>query len=275
MIGIFDSGFGGLTVLKALRKGLPEYDYIYFGDNARAPYGSKSEEVIYAYTKEAVDFLFKNGAEIIILACNTASAKALRRIQNEFLPQNHPDKKVLGVLIPAAEKAAEMVKIGGARRIGIIGTKSTISSGAYEYEIRKSLEKEGVSNKIEILAKASPLLVPLVEEGWVSKPETKTILRKYLSPLKSANVDVLILGCTHYPVLLPIVKRIMGRKCQIVDAPEAVLEKFSLYMKKHEGIDKKLKKGGGIIFYTSDDPGLFKANGKKFLEEDIKKVYKI
>lgn len=277
MIGIFDSGFGGLTVLKALRRDLPDYSYIYFGDNARAPYGSKSEGVIYEYTKEAVDFLFKKGAEMALLACNTASSKALRKIQTEFLPGHYPDKKVLGVLIPAAEEAVEiMKKRTGVKKfkIGIIGTKSTISSGTYNEEIKKAMEKQGLDAKVEIISKATPLLVPLVEEGWAGKPETKTILRKYLSPLKAANADILILGCTHYPILLPLIKRIMGRKCLIINTPEAVSKKLADYLNRHEEIENKLEKKGNSYFYTSDDPALFKNNGEKFFGEKIIKVIK-
>jgi glutamate racemase len=278
MIGIFDSGFGGLTVLKALRREMPEYNYIYFGDNARAPYGSKSEEVIYRYTEEAVDFLFKKGAEVIILACNTASAKALRKIQQEYLPDNYPDKKVLGVLLPAAEKVTEIIKEnsknGIKSKVGIIGTRATINSGTYNEEIENAIIRERIKGKIDIVSKATPLLVPLIEEGWIKKPETKTILRKYLSPFKAANVNVLILGCTHYPIIEPIIKKMCGRKCNIVDTPGAVVEKFGKYLERHPELQKKLAMQGQVVYYTSDDPNMFKLNGQKFIGSEIKKVFK-
>ena len=220
MIGVFDSGYGGLTILEAFLGRLPKYDYIYLGDNARAPYGSKSQEVIYNYTREAVDFLFKQGCEFIVIACNTASSKALRKIQQEFLKENYPDRRVLGMVIPVAEAATDCyspLKRGESRlvgtrgvskalRIGVIGTRATIESGTYEIELKK------LNPKLKIFQKACPLLVPLVEEGWIKKPETKTILKKYLQELKGKNLDSLVLGCTHYPFLHDQIQRVMGRK---------------------------------------------------------------
>ena len=172
MIGVFDSGFGGLTILKELLNKLPQYNYIYLGDNARAPYGSKSQDVIYNYTKEAVDFLFSQGCELIIIACNTASAKALRKIQQEYLPNKYPDKKVLGVVIPAVEIAAETINHKN-KKVGVIGTRSTIESKVYEKELNK------LAKDIEIFSQSCPLLVPLVEEGMLKRVETKMILKKY------------------------------------------------------------------------------------------------
>jgi glutamate racemase len=276
MIGIFDSGYGGLTVLRALRRGMPEYGFLYFGDNARAPYGSKSDSLIYDYAKEAVDFLFENGAGLILFACNTASAKALRKIQEEYLPKRYPDKKVLGVLIPAAEKAVELANNSFIRskkiRIGIIGTKATISSGTYEAEIIKTLKNKGLTKKIEIISRAAPLLVPLVEEGWINKPETKMILRRYLSPLKSANIDILILGCTHYPILFPAIKRLIGKKCLIIDTPAVILEKLQDYLQRHQEIDKILLRSGQVKIFTSDDPSMFKNNAKRFFGSDFEQI---
>ena len=190
MIGVFDSGFGGLTVLKEFLKVLPDYDYIYLGDNARAPYGNKSDEVIYNYTKQAVDFLFKSGCKLIIIACHTASAKALRKIQQEYSPEFYPDKRVLGVVTPVVEEA---IKLSRYHKLGIIGTMATINSGVYKKELEK------LRDDLEIFGQACPLLVPLVEEGWIGKPETNKILKKYLQPLKIKQTDTCLLYTSPSP----------------------------------------------------------------------------
>jgi len=269
MIGVFDSGFGGLTILKELVKKLPQYDYVYLGDNARAPYGGKSQDVIYNYTKEAVDFLFFQGCELIIIACNTSSAKALRKIQREYLPAAYPDKKVLGVIIPAAEVAAEKINSSGKNRIGVIGTRSTIESKAYERELSKFIKDP------EIHAQACPLLVPLVEEGMLKRVETKMILKKYLRPLKEKKIDVLILGCTHYPFLLDKIEKIMGKSVKIINTPEAVGIKLEDYLKRHKETEEKLKKSRGRLFFTTDSEDKFISFSRKYLPEteiDVKKI---
>jgi len=274
MIGVFDSGFGGLTILRAFvgyknkdrGPSLGGYDYVYLGDNARTPYGNKSEEVIYNYTAEAVNFLFKAGCRIIVVACNTASAKALRRIQREWLPERYPDRKVLGVLIPIAEAAAETTRTG---RIGIIGTRATIESGAYERELNKL--KPG----LEIFSRPAPLLVPLVEEEWLGKPETRMILKKYLRPFKVKRIDTLILGCTHYEFLYKDTVRIMGKNCKVLDSPGIVADKFLKYLARHPEIETKLSKNKKRIFYTTDDPGKFKNFGNKFLNMGVNEVKRI
>ena len=263
MIGVFDSGFGGLTVLKEFLDKLPQYDYIYLGDNARAPYGNKSEEVIYEYTKEAVDFLFKEGCELIIIACNTASAKALRKIQQEFLPLSYREKKVLGVIIPVVEAAVELNNV---ERIGLIGTRATIESKTYEKELN------GFKKDITIYSQSCPLLVPLIEEGWLKRAETKKILKKYLRPLKEKKIDVLILGCTHYPVLTKEIKQIMGRRIEVLNAPGIVADKLANYLYRHPEIERKLSKNGKRLFYTTDSIERFKEMGKRFLGEDIGEV---
>ncbi len=280
MVGIFDSGLGGLTILKAFLDKLPEYDYVYLGDNARAPYGNKSQDLIYQYTQEAVDFLFKKGCELTIIACNTASAKALRKIQQEWLPKSYPDKRVLGVVIPVAEEVAEIIKKNPKKnKLGIIGTRSTIESGVYE----KELKKLGV--KAEIYKQACPLLVPLAEEGWAKKKETKMILRYYLRGLKKQRVNNLILACTHYPILLKQIKSVMGPQCQVLDSPKFVAEKLEDYLGRHPEIDKKLSKNTPAthacagqakrIFYTTDDVNRFEELGQRFLGSEIKEVEKI
>ncbi|RLC36380.1 glutamate racemase [Candidatus Falkowbacteria bacterium] len=271
MIGVFDSGFGGLTVFKELIKVLPEYNYIYLGDNARAPYGNKSEDLIYEYTRSGVDFLFKKGCQLIIIACNTASAKALRKIQQEYLPENYPNRKVLGVIIPAAETVWELIKEENKQsqpiKIGIIGTKATIKSKVYEKELRKK------TDNLEIFSKSCPLLVPLVEEGWTGKRETKMIFKKYLRPLKEKKIKYLILGCTHYPFLLKQIKQIMG-KTLIINTPEAVAIKTAEYLDKHKNLEKKLIKNKKQLFLTTDSPKEFKNFCLKLFKNkiDIEKI---
>ncbi len=266
MIGVFDSGLGGLTILKEFLAQLSGYNYIYLGDSARAPYGNKSQEVIYNYTSEAVDFLFKRNCELIIIACNTASAKALRKIQQEWLPKHAPAKRVLGVVIPVAEEA---VKTSRYNRIGIIGTRATIESKTHEQELNK-LKKD-----LEIYTQACPLLVPLVEEGWAGKPETNMILKKYLRPLKAKKIDTLILGCTHYPFLYKDIVRIMGKNCQVLDAPKIIADKLADYLKRHPEIEEKLSKKQKKFFYTTDDPARFKQFSAKFLNNSVNEVEKI
>lgn len=266
MVGVFDSGYGGLTILKGFLEKLPNYDYIYLGDNARAPYGSKSQEVIYNYTREAIDFLFKQGCELIIIACNTSSAKALRKIQKDFLPEKYPDKRVLGVIIPIVEEAAKLTK---SKKVGVIGTRATIGSGSYEMEIKK------LNNRLEVYGQPCPLLVPLVEEGWLKKPEAKMILKKYLRPLKQKQVDTLILGCTHYPFLIDDIKRIMTKRVKVLNSPEIVAAKLADYLVRHPEIEKKLGRNKKRIYYTTDDPVRFKNFGEKFLENEIKTIRKI
>ncbi|MBU0722385.1 glutamate racemase [Patescibacteria group bacterium] len=265
-IGVFDSGFGGLTMFKEFLKVLPDYDYIYLGDNARAPYGNKSDEVIYNYTKQAIDFLFKQDCELIIIACHTASAKALRKIQQEYLLKNYSDKKVLGVVVPIVEEA---IKLSRYHKLGIIGTKATINSDAYKKELEK------LRSDLKIFQQACPLLVPLVEEGWVKKPETKMILKKYLLPLKVKQIDTLILGCTHYLFLIKDIIRIMGKNVKIINPAIAVAEKLAIYLDKHKDLEKKLSKNKKIIFYTTDDVIKFKELGQRFLGKSIENINKI
>ncbi len=265
IIGVFDSGLGGLSVFKHFIKRLPGFNYIYLGDNARVPYGGKSREVIYEYTKEAIDFLFDKGANLIIIACNTASAEALRKIQQEYLPQRYPGKKVLGVIRPLAEAAS---KTGRLNKVGIIGTKATINSNVYKTEIKK------LNPKIKVYQISAPLLVPLIEEGWAHKPETKNILKSYLKPLKEKNLDALILGCTHYPFLLKEAKKIMGPKCFIPNTGEIIARSLEDYLKRHPELNIKTEKKPTIRFYTTDNIEQFKKLGEKFLGQKIKQIEK-
>jgi len=266
MIGVFDSGLGGLTVLSAFFRRLPQVDYLYVGDNARAPYGNKSLDLIYDYTRQAVEFLLKSGCVLIILACNTASANALRKIQQEWLPLHYPDRRVLGVVIPLAEAGVHVTRYG---RIGVIGTRATIESGVYEQELGK------LRGDLKVYGLPCPLLVPLVEEGWVGRPETNRILKKYLRHLKDRKVDTLLLGCTHYPFLQKDIVRIMGKTCKVLDGPEIIADKLEDYLQRHPEIESRVTKNGKRAFFTTDDPERFQLLGEKFLSQRLPEVEKL
>lgn len=267
MIALFDSGYGGLTVFKPLIKRLPQYEYLYLGDNARAPYGNHTPENIKLFAEQAVEYLFEKGARLIIFACNTASSVALRHVQQKYLngakEQNH---KILGVLIPVAEEVSCCSKSG---KIGVVGTRATINSRAYDTEIHK------LQANFRVYSQACPLLVPFIEEGWHAKPEARSILKKYSRPLKSCNIDTLILGCTHYPLMSRDFKRFFGKKVRILESGPIVADSLAGYLKRHPEIEKKLKKGSKREFLTTDDPGKFKEFAEKHLGMKIKLPQKI
>ncbi len=266
MIGVFDSGLGGLSVLKYFLKSLPDYNYIYLGDNARVPYGSRSADTIYNYTKEAMDFLFSKKCEIVIIACNTVSAVALRKLQQEYLPKNYPKKRILGIIRPLAEYTVNNKNI---KKLGIIGTKATINSRVYEKEILK------LNCKIKIIKQKAPLLIPLIEEGWIKKPETKMILKKNLRKLKIKQVDGLVLACTHYSFLLKYIQNIMPKKCEIFNSGEIITESFKKYINKHIELKIKKSKNPSREFFTTDSVSEFKEMGEKFLGKQIKNIKKV
>jgi glutamate racemase len=257
IIGVFDSGLGGLSVMKHFLQKLPQYDYIYLGDTARVPYGNHSQDRIYQYTLEAVEFLFAQGCQLIILACNTASSQALRKLQSELLPKKYPDRRILGVIVPLAEEVTHF------KNIGIIGTRATINSQAYEQEIRK-INPEAIIN-----SQSTPLLVPLIEEGGVSEDIIHKILKKYLRPLKSKRIDYLILACTHYPFLLKNIRRLIGKQCVVPDPGEIVANKLKDYLERHLEFSTKNKKTGSRQFFVTDNPASFIANGEKFLGQKM------
>jgi glutamate racemase len=260
-IGILDSGLGGLFILKEIIKKLPQYDYIYLGDNARTPYGNRSQEVIYKFTEQAVDFLFKQECQLIIIACNTASAEALRKIQQEWLPEVMGNEyRVLGVIRPVIEKAVKVAK----KRIGVIGTKGTVASKSYIQEIAK------LDSKIEVLQQACPLLVPLVEEGWQKSDVAKKVLRTYLKPLKLAKVDTLILGCTHYPILYKEIQGVMGPRTKVLHSGEIVAGSLADYLARHPEIDSKLDKTSKNIFYVTDLSAHYQKLGEEWFGRGIK-----
>ncbi|QQS58995.1 glutamate racemase [Candidatus Peregrinibacteria bacterium] len=267
MIGIFDSGFGGLTTVRELRRILPQYDILFLGDSARTPYGSRSTSAVTRFTEEGVQRLFAEGAKIVLVACNTASADALRYLQSKY-----PHQKTLGVLIPAAEEALAQTRFG---RIGVLATRGVVASKNYEKELNKltSLLYHPADTRAEQIPKITsapaPLLVPLVEEGWIKKPETRMILRKYLRPLKEANIDTLILGCTHYPLLLQEFQRKMGKQCVIINSGVAQARNFVNYLSRHREIEQTLSQNGVCRFLTTDDATRFRELGSRFLGETI------
>lgn len=269
VIGVFDSGYGGLTILKEILKTLPQYDYCYLGDNARAPYGNRSKETVTQFTDEAVRFLFDRGARLIIIACYTASALALRELQEKYLrnpKSKYRDRKILGVIRPVVEQAVHESKSG---RIGVVGTRGTIASKAFETELKNQ------KSTITVVTQACPLLVPLIEEHWHTKPEARMILRKYLRPAKSHNIDTLILGCTHYPLMLGDFKRMMGKRTRILDNGKIVAASLKNYLSRHPEIERQLERDGKRIFCTTDDPERFQEFTKTFARITITSPQKI
>ena len=267
MIGVFDSGYGGLTVLKEFFRELPEYDYVYLGDNARAPYGNRSHEAVKSFTEEAVQYLFKEGCELIIVACNTASSQVLRELQEEYLrAPKVKDRKILGVIRPMVEEAVRLNKTG---RVGVVGTRGTISAKSYDAEL-KALKPD-----IQVYSQDCPLLVPLVEEGWSHKPEGRMILRKYLQRMKTYNVDTLILGCTHYPFLLREFRQIMGKRVQVPHPGEIIASSLKAYLKNHPEIEALLTKNGTRRFLTTDSPERFQEIGGRFMGAPLQAVEKV
>jgi len=264
LIGVFDSGLGGLSVLKKFLSNVPGYSYIYLGDNARVPYGNKSPETIYNYTVEAVDFLFKQNCHLVIIACNTASAQALRKLQQEWLPKHYPNRRVLGVIKPLAEAAAN----NNFKKIGIIGTTATINSETYPKEIHE------LNSKLKVYGQAAPLLVPLIEDGRINNPETKLILESYLKPLQVKKIDSLILACTHYPHLEKEIKKILGENVVVPDTGKIIAASLTDYLIRHKEL-KITKTKTTCDFYTTDNPKMFKDLAEKFLGQKIKKVQQI
>lgn len=256
MIGVFDSGLGGLTIYRTLSKKLPAYRYLYLGDNARVPYGSRSNEIIYRYSQEAVDFMFKKGCVLIILACNTSSAVALRRLQQEYLPRHYPHRRILGVLIPAAEEAILKTRN---KRIGVIGTEATIGSHTFLSELLK------LDPKIKVYEKACPLLVPIIEAGELNWSGLNDILKKYLKPLKEKKIDTLILGCTHYALIKNQIKKIMGKDVTLISEDEIIDFKLKNYLKRHPEIERKLQKGGKDLLLVTAKSQKFNKISRLFM----------
>ncbi len=245
MIGVFDSGFGGLTILRNIVQDLPEYDYLYIGDNARVPYGDRSERIVYEFTKQAVAFLFRQGCPLIIIACNTASARALRRIQQEYLPKTYPDRRVLGVVRPSVEEVVERTT---SNKVGLLATERVVTSRAYIKEISK------LNPSIDIFQQACPLLVPIIEAGEQDWEGTEMIVERYLKELfdQDRGIDTLLLACTHYPILYQTFKRHVPSNVIIFEQGPIVAKKLKDYLLRHPEIEKRLTKSATRIFFTTD-----------------------
>lgn len=241
-IGVFDSGLGGITILKELFNELPLYNYIYLGDNARVPYGNRSPEIIYEFTRQAVDFLFKKDCQLVIIACNTSTTTSLRKIQHEYLPKFYPDRRVLGVVKPVVEEMAEKKY----KKIGVIGTKATVNSGAFVREINKILPQS------QVFQQACPLLVPFIEDGSKNKKILDLILREYLEDLRSKDINSLILACTHYELLKNEIQTVVGNKVAVLSEGRIVAKKLKEYLNNHKEIEKKLEKQSRREFYVTD-----------------------
>ena len=262
-IGVFDSGFGGLTVLKEIVKQLPNYDYLYLGDNARAPYGSRSFETVYEYTLECVKQLFAMDCELVILACNTASAKALRNIQQHDLPKIAPEKRVLGVIRPTTEVVGKLSKTG---HVGVLGTTGTITSNSYPIEIEKFYPN------ITVHQEACHMWVPIVENNEIESEAADLFIQKNLSNLlaKDKNIDTIILGCTHYPLLIRKIKKHLPSNIILVSQGEIVAEGLADYLKRHPEMEERCSKGKSIEFYTTDSPENFDKAASMFYGKEVR-----
>jgi glutamate racemase len=261
-IGIFDSGYGGLTILHGIRQLLPEYDYLYLGDNARTPYGTRSFEVVYEFTRQAVEKLFEMGCHLVILGCNTASAKALRSIQQNDLPKLDPNRRVLGVIRPTAEVIGSLTHN---RHVGIFATEGTIKSESYNLEIHKLFPD------IQVSGVACPFWVPLVEYNEADSPGADYFVKKRIDQLLRLDpqIDTVILGCTHYPLLLPKIHKYMPRGIRIIAQGEYVATSLQSYFQRHPDMEQRCTKNGQTRYLTTENPERFKEQAQIFLHEDI------
>lgn len=261
-IGVFDSGYGGLTILSELKKSLPEYDYLYLGDNARSPYGTRSFDVVYEFTLEAVEFLFAQGCELIILACNTASAKALRTIQQQILPNKYPGKRVLGVIRPTSEIVGNFSK---SKHIGIVATEGTIKSESYLIEIEKFFPELNVSQK------ACPMWVPLIENALHETEGGKWFVENDVQELlaQDSSIDTILLACTHYPLLSEIIEGSVSNKVKIISQGEIVAKSLKDYLARHPEIDLNCSKNRKIEFLTTENHLDFDRKASQFFKDKI------
>ncbi|NLV52679.1 MAG: glutamate racemase [Bacteroidales bacterium] len=261
-IGVFDSGYGGLTILEGIRKRMPEYDYIYLGDNARAPYGTRSFDVVYEFTLQAVKKLFEMECPLVILGCNTASAKALRSIQQNYLPYNAPNRRVLGVIRPTAEVVGDM---SHSKHIGVLATEGTIKSQSYNLEIKK------IHPDCTVVGQACPMWVSLVENNEFDKPGAdyfiQTSLEKLLS--KDPQIDTIILGCTHFPLLTDKIKHYLPKGVKVVPQGQYIASSLEDYLHRHPDMDQQLTRGATCQYFTSESCVKFRECASLFLHEDV------
>ena len=261
-IGVFDSGFGGLTILRDIRRVLPQYDYLFVGDNARAPYGTRSRELVYEFTLQAVRHLFAQGCHLIILACNTASAEALRTIQQNDLPKIAPERRVLGVVRPTVERVGELTRTG---HIGVFGTPGTIGSRSYNIEI------EGMYPEFKVHGHACPRWVPLVENRESNGDGADYFVKKDIDQLMSQcpDIDTVILGCTHYPLLIERINRYMPAGVQVIQQGPIVADSLADYLQRHPEIERRCSRGGTCEYYTTEDPERFSPMASVFVNEPV------
>ena len=261
-IGVFDSGYGGLTILHGIRQLLPQYDYLYLGDNARTPYGTRSFDVVYEFTRQAVTRLFERGCHLVILGCNTASAKALRSIQQNDLPQLDPQRRVLGVIRPTAEIIGSLTH---SRHVGIFATEGTIKSESYNLEIHKQFPD------IQVTGVACPFWVPLVEYNEADSPGADYFVKKRIDQMlrQDPDIDTIILGCTHYPLLLPKIHKYIPRGIRIISQGEYVAESLKQYFERHPEIEQRCTRGGAVRYLTTANPEKFKEQAQIFLHEPV------
>lgn len=261
-IGVFDSGFGGLTILKEIQNELPEYSYIYLGDNARAPYGSRSFETVYKYTLEAIKKLFELDCSIVIIACNTASAKALRTIQQQDLPKLAPDKKVLGIIRPCTEQANSYTNNNN---LGIFATSGTVASQSYEIEIQKFFPD------ITVTTHACPMWVPLVENGEQESEGADYFIKKEIDAIlqKNNKIDSVLLACTHYPLLIKKIEKYIPQNITIINQGNIVAKSLKSYFINHPEIEKLLIKNKNISYLTTESTSIFDKIGSTFMQENI------
>lgn len=261
-IGVFDSGYGGLTILKAIRELLPQYDYAYLGDNARAPYGTRSFDIVYQFTRQAVLKLFEMGCQLVILGCNTASAKALRSIQQNDLPKIDPQRRVLGVIRPTAEIVGKLTQT---KHIGILATPGTTKSESYNIEINK------LWPELDVTGVACPLWVPIVENNEATGAGADYFVKKRIDHILwlDPDIDTLILGCTHYPILMPKIKQYVPDGIKIVSQGEYVAESLKDYLTRHTEIDARCTKNGTAHYYTTENAEKFKEVARIFVTDDI------
>lgn len=264
-IGIFDSGFGGLTVFKSIANKLPQYDYIYLGDNARSPYGDHSYETVYQYTLECVEWLFAKGCPLVILACNTASAKALRTIQQVDLPNKYPNHRVLGVIRPTAEVIGNYTNT---KHIGVMGTRGTVNSESYPIEIGHFFPDYKVHQQ------ACPMWVPIIENSEHESEGADYFVNEYIKALllQSLEIDCILLACTHYPLLIPKIEKYLPQSIKLLSQGEIVANSLIDYLKRHIEIESKLAKNAERTFYTSGDTTTFDAHASVFLGKALKSV---
>ena len=261
-IGVFDSGYGGLTILHGIRQVLPEYDFLYLGDNARTPYGPRSFEVVYEFTRQAVTRLFEMGCHLIVLGCNTASAKALRTIQQNDIPKIDPDRRVLGVIRPTAEVIGNLT---ASRHVGVLATEGTIKSESYTLEIQK------LHPDIQVTGVACPFWVPLVEYNEADSPGADYFVKKRIDQIMRLDpeIDTIILGCTHYPLLLPKIHKYIPRGIRIVAQGEYVANSLKQYFERNPELEARCTRGGTVHYLTTENPEKFKESAQLFLHEPV------